>query len=94
MLRKIAIALGVCLLIVVYGIGVRLFGPAGLLIAAIAVLLIKHFAYDQPRYRTHYRISHGLCPECGYDLRGSKHPCICPECGRPFEIYARLRFTR
>ncbi len=23
----------------------------------------------------------GLCPDCGYDLRGSKGAVVCPECG-------------
>jgi hypothetical protein len=94
MWRKIAIAFGFCLFAVAWGICVMLFGPAGFVIALTAVLLINHFAYDRPRYRTHYRIAHGRCPQCGYDLRGSKHACICPECGRPFEIYGRMRFSR
>jgi hypothetical protein len=31
------------------------------------------------------------CSSCNYDLRGSLHSCICPECGTPFEVYAKMR---
>jgi hypothetical protein len=27
---------------------------------------------------------------CGYDLRGSSHAMICPECGTPFEIGRKI----
>ena len=30
--------------------------------------------------RKQYRRKRGLCPECGYDLRGVKRPGGCPEC--------------
>ena len=30
----------------------------------------------------------GRCHVCDYDLRGSGHAMICPECGTPFEIRA------
>jgi hypothetical protein len=33
--------------------------------------------------RTRYRRRHGLCVDCGYDLRGSLAAAVdrCPECG-------------
>lgn len=30
----------------------------------------------------------GCCPSCGYNLTGNISG-VCPECGMPFEIYAR-----
>ena len=32
------------------------------------------------RYRPRVWLAHGLCPECGYNLRGNVSG-ICPECG-------------
>ena len=32
----------------------------------------------------------GRCAACGYDLRGSSHAMICPECGMPFEIRRKI----
>lgn len=37
---------------------------------------------SRPWSRQHRRIAHGLCPSCGYDLRGLPRPVSCPECGR------------
>lgn len=39
--------------------------------------------------RRQERGARGLCPSCGYDLTGNTSG-TCPECGTPFEIYARI----
>jgi hypothetical protein len=55
----------------------------GLLLSTFAaVLMVAWFNYDRPRAivrRQIARLNHGLCPECGYDLRASTGRC--PECG-------------
>ena len=38
------------------------------------------FTGRRRRNREAHRVSHGLCPGCGYDMRGSDE--MCPECGR------------
>ena len=35
----------------------------------------------RPWSRRTRRLAHGLCPCCGYDLRGLPPPGVCPECG-------------
>jgi hypothetical protein len=39
-----------------------------------------------------YRIDHGLCRDCGYDIRASAGQC--PECGRPLAEHERVRLRR
>jgi hypothetical protein len=39
-------------------------------------------------YRKSYRNSIGLCPRCGYDLRGNPAAGRCPECGTPAPVPA------
>jgi hypothetical protein len=43
------------------------------------------------RHRLLTRPQCGVCPACGYDLRGSRHASRCPECGRPVDAPAAAR---
>jgi hypothetical protein len=57
-----------------------------LLFAALparSVLVLTHHR------RTRQRLVAGLCPTCGYDLRGSTERC--PECGTPITLTSLLR---
>ncbi len=36
-------------------------------------------------HRTDQRIDPGRCQNCGYDLRGSRHSMVCPECGKSID---------
>lgn len=51
--------------------------------AALAVLLPVPLAYARRGIRRWTRRRRGLCLNCGYDLRESKGPGRCPECGEP-----------
>ena len=56
-------------------------GGVTLLALLFIPLLPKH---DEPVTEA-VREREGLCPACGYDLRGSKNATACPECGKPIE---------
>jgi hypothetical protein len=50
--------------------------------AALAGGMVWWHLASGRRSRTEmHRLTHDLCPECGYDLRAS--PQYCPECGTP-----------
>ncbi len=46
---------------------------------ALTLITLKSLLRDRYRRRMLKRITSGLCPKCGYDLRQS--PTRCPECG-------------
>lgn len=41
-----------------------------------------------------WRIQHWQCPACGYDLTGSRHAKMCPECGEPIPQELRNLFGK
>jgi hypothetical protein len=51
----------------------------GLIAVISSVLPLWQIEAMRKRRRLRYRLAHGLCPACGYDLRGSRAQC--PECG-------------
>ena len=51
------------------------------LLLVAPVVKLARAAMD--RRRRQWRKSHGLCPECAYDLRASQERC--PECGTPID---------
>jgi predicted amidophosphoribosyltransferase len=62
----------------------RLFlAAAGAAVAAVYLTLAWRRGREKRR-----RWRQDLCPECGYDLRGSSERC--PECGRPIRRFPRI----
>ncbi len=70
------------------------FAPCYLILAFILAFCGSMMALRNARFlRTRKRLAAGLCPKCGYDLRGSKpsragkrwspwpRTWVCPECG-------------
>ncbi len=49
-----------------------------ILFAVLPLLWLVWFRRQSKRYR----IKRGLCPGCGYDLRGNTNTAACPECGK------------
>ena len=58
-----------------YAVSVRYY----ILVLLFALLPAIWTVFHLRRRRNAYRVSKGLCRECGYDLRASKEQC--PECG-------------
>lgn len=55
--------------------------------------LVWSFVRDIRRNRRElYRIDHGLCLSCGYDIRS--HSGRCPECGRELKPYENVKLTQ
>jgi hypothetical protein len=52
---------------------------AGLLLIALQAARLAERLVNPDRW-ARYRLARGLCPVCGYDIRGLPH-CRCPECG-------------
>ena len=49
-------------------------------VVAGLTVVVGSLAYQlHPRERREQRLAHGLCVQCGYDLRAT--PDRCPECG-------------
>jgi hypothetical protein len=67
----------------------RLFGTYSLHAAAVPHALVALIATVAPglwlgkHLRARRRLGRGLCPACGYDLRGGAR--VCPECGTPWQ---------
>lgn len=57
-------------------------GVLALWIPTVALLCVSGWLLH-PYYRLRKRLKHGLCPDCGYDLRASTEHC--PECGLALE---------
>lgn len=79
---RVAIAGGILLVGWVIGvwIGEPFLGALGGSWAALVFVEAgRRLARELPR---------GCCPVCTYDLTGNVS-CRCPECGTPFEVYAR-----
>ncbi len=54
-------------------------------LALLSAITPALWLLTRKRRRREYRLAHGLCPICGYDLRGHAHlpDARCPECGTP-----------
>lgn len=67
---------------------IALFGILWLLVfvaSAVSIRLVQAGSWTAARLqrrRIVKRLSHGLCPDCRYDLRAERFPKRCPECGR------------
>jgi hypothetical protein len=65
--------------------------PLPTLAVGLAVLIWASWGQAKAG-RREKRVLLGYCAERGYDLRATHDP-RCPECGTPFEIYARCRIS-
>ena len=57
-------------------------------IAGVGCVLILYLLsrYLVVTHRHRYRVRHGLCPTCSYDLRAHKPGDKCPECGTSIAV--------
>ncbi len=51
------------------------------LVSLIAALSLLNTSFRQRRAMLKNRLAYGACVKCGYDLRGTRPPDRCPECG-------------
>jgi hypothetical protein len=57
---------------------------AGALVVALVAAVVQ-IVLNNLEDRRHRRAARGLCPACGYSLRGNVSG-VCPECGTPVEM--------
>ena len=85
-LRLVSLVAAAYVLLVPAVLVLRATYPWGVLaviaVGAGAPALLWHFTVRRQSL-LRYRLDHGLCPDCGYDLRVSRQFGRCPECGRP-----------
>jgi hypothetical protein len=62
------------------------FGPCWLVPAMTLAVLGVLWRREHLKKRRQFRRQSGLCPSCGYDLRGTLASKTCPECGAASDV--------
>ena len=90
-LRLVTLVAAAYVLLVPAVLALRATDPWGVVAVVAAALGVPAFLWHVAARREsllRYRLDHGLCPDCGYDLRASR--ARCPECGRPVLCEPRM----
>jgi hypothetical protein len=66
-------------------LGTDMYVPIIAFAVACAVPLLLCLALLVMDWRRHQPKAQGMCPECGYDMRGSFQSMVCPECGKSID---------